>query len=183
MAGGYEGARVGVATRRAHGAPPVGLAGTARWCWREFGVGVRDVERWPDPSLAARWPATLDAVALAQPAPGVPGRIFYRADAPFAREAIGRELGRLLLPEDARDQDATDFAACLLVQPGDLAAALGEDWPAGWVAATRTSPALAQRRLALLGEWIDQAEGAIVTAHLSRLSGAGGRVLPLAAGE
>lgn len=179
MTGGYEGARLGIETRRAHGAPPDGLAGVARWCWREFGIGVRDVRRWPDPSLAARWPDGLDAVALARPAAGVQGRIFYDAGAPFAREAVGRELGRLLLPEDARDQEATDFAACLLVHPGDVATALGGDWPAAWVTAHRTSAALVMRRLVLLGEWVDQAEGAIVAAHLARL----GRVLPLAAGE
>lgn len=176
-ASGDDGARLGVTARRAHGTPPLGITALARWVWREFGVGVRDVDQWPDGSLAACWPASLDAAGLPSPAAGMVGRIFYRAQAPFVREAICRELGRLLLAgwgeRPGADSAAEDFACCLLVRLGDLAAALrAGDWPDGWVRAQRASPDLALRRLDLLDRWIDQADdgdAADLLATLGRL--------------
>ena len=172
MAGGrYDAARQSILVRRAHGAPPLGLRGLRRWAWGELRIGVRDVAQWPDGTLGAAWPEGLDALTLLGAARGVQARIFYHPGSPHPREAICRELGRALLSLPplaesppggftllAGDPDALDFAACLLVHPGDLATALdagqGLD---GYCRAHGVSLALVSRRLALLGEWCDRA--------------------------
>jgi hypothetical protein len=106
--------------------------------------------------------------------------VAYHPAATFVREAICREIGRALLPDGAAEAEALDFACCLLIHPGDLAAALrAGDWPDGWVRAQRVSGDLALRRLDLLGEWIDRADDRDADALLALL----GRLpLRLAAG-
>ena len=173
MAGGrYDAARRAILVRREHGAPPMGGVRALRtWAWGELRIGVREVNRWPDGALAAVWPDAVDALCLPCPARGVRARVFFLAASAHVREAICREIGRALLgrpvlldaTEPARtrlagDADALDFAACLLVHPGDVATALDADEGVdGYCRAHGVSPALVSRRLALLGEWCDRA--------------------------
>jgi hypothetical protein len=191
--GVYDAAKRAILVRWEHGAPPLGRRALQMWAWGELRIGVRDVTHWPDGTLGAVWPDGLDALTLPCPARGVPARVFYQAQGCWVREAICREIGRALLsPREsadrlallAGDDDALDFAACLLVQPGELATALdaGEGVD-GYCRAHGVSPALVSRRLALLGEWSDRAGAGLAAQVLDAVERGDWRTAARASGQ